>query len=510
MLKKGMYSKIQQQKRQGMKISEISRVNKLDRKTARKYYSMNEEEYTKYIKSKMNREKVLDKYRDSILNLYKINNFQKLNMSAVYDYLEEHYGRIECTEKTLRNYINKLIIDNEIKLKFKVRMVEKVEELPFGKQLQIDFGQYVLQSEKRIYIFAAVLSSSRYKFVAVQDRPFKTIDVIHNLYSCFEYIGGIPEEIVIDQDVTMVVSENHGDILYTREFQDFKTEMKFSMYVCRKSDPESKGKVENLVGYVKKNFFSIRDFTDMKSLSEQLMEWLSRKANGKISLSTGLIPSEVIKSEREFLKPLKSSIFRRSSIDRENRIVSQKSYISFRTCLYSIPVEFRNKLVEIEIINGNIIIYFNNKIIAEHKISIFKGKIINKREHFRETSKKASTLKEETLSFYDFPEWEEFVVKNFKEFPRYVRDQCIYAKKHLSEKIDITLLKNSISYCFVNQLYSFKNLFESYSKFLEESVTCSNNSLSPIKSIHPDIPKIIVRKRDLKEYSSIVFGKRGN
>lgn len=181
MLKKGMYSKIQQQKRQGMKISEISRVNKLDRKTARKYYSMNEEEYTKYIKSKMNREKVLDKYRDSILNLYEINNFQKLNMSAVYDYLEEHYGRIECTEKTLRNYINKLINDNEIKLKFKVRMVEKVEELPFGKQLQIDFGQYVLQLEKRIYIFAAVLSSSRYKFVSAQDRPFKTIDVIHNL-----------------------------------------------------------------------------------------------------------------------------------------------------------------------------------------------------------------------------------------------------------------------------------------------------------------------------------------
>jgi transposase len=53
--------------------------------------------------------------------------------------------------------------------------------------------------------------------------------------SYIEYIGGIPEEIVIDQDSTLVVSENHGDILLTKGFTQFKEEMGFRLYVCRAS-----------------------------------------------------------------------------------------------------------------------------------------------------------------------------------------------------------------------------------------------------------------------------------
>jgi transposase len=71
-------------------------------------------------------------------------------------------------------------------------------------------GETVIETGERIYIFASVLSASRFRYVAVQNRPFKTLDVVLHLLDCFEYIGGIPEEIVIDQDSTLVVSENHG------------------------------------------------------------------------------------------------------------------------------------------------------------------------------------------------------------------------------------------------------------------------------------------------------------
>ena len=39
-------------------------------------------------------------------------------------------------------------------------------------------------------------------------------------------------------------------------------EMDLSMYLCRKADPESKGKVENSIKYVKRNFLAIRDSTN--------------------------------------------------------------------------------------------------------------------------------------------------------------------------------------------------------------------------------------------------------
>jgi transposase len=99
------------------------------------------------------------------------------------------------------------------------RLYAKVPELPFGKQMQLDFGQYRCRSGLRLYIFAALLSASRYKYVIFQGRPFRTLDVIQHLLDALDYFGSRPEELVIDQDRLMVVSENAGDIVCTKEFQ---------------------------------------------------------------------------------------------------------------------------------------------------------------------------------------------------------------------------------------------------------------------------------------------------
>ncbi len=63
------------------------------------------------------------------------------------------------------------------------------------------------------------------------------------------------------------------------------------MYVCRKADPESKGKIENLVGFVKKNFLQVRICDTLEDASCGLASWLSRRANGRISSATGMIPA---------------------------------------------------------------------------------------------------------------------------------------------------------------------------------------------------------------------------
>ena len=126
--------------------------------------------------------------------------------------------------------------------------------------MQLDFGQYRCRSGLKLFIFAGVLSASRYKYVIFQDHPFKTKEVIDHLLNCFDYFGGVPEEMVIDQDNLLVVSENAGDIIYTDDFKFFIEEQEIRMYVCRKSDPETKGKIENVIKYVKYNFFNTRDF----------------------------------------------------------------------------------------------------------------------------------------------------------------------------------------------------------------------------------------------------------
>jgi len=149
--------------------------------------------------------------------------------------------------------------------------------------MQLDFGEYKFAEDKKAYIFAAILSNSRYKYSAVQNKPFTALDVILHLLECFEYYGGLPDEIIIDQDRTMVVSENHGDIIFTKQFKYFQEEMGLSIHVCRAADPESKGKVENLVKFIKSSFFSARTFTNFEEIKVSLSGWLVRTANGRIS-----------------------------------------------------------------------------------------------------------------------------------------------------------------------------------------------------------------------------------
>lgn len=235
-----MYREIQKYKKKGYLKAEISRKLGLDPGTVAKYYRMSEAEYREYTSALRDRVKTFDKYKEAIVEVYAQNEYRKLPVASVYDYLEERYEELPGTEKTLRNYIVYLIETKELELKENIRVYGRVPEFPFGKQLQLDFGEYTTASGLRLYIFASVLSASRYKYVAFQRMPFTTLDLIRHLLDCFDYIGGIVEELVIDQDKVMVVSENHGDIIYTKDFSYFIQEMGVRMWVCRKADPESK------------------------------------------------------------------------------------------------------------------------------------------------------------------------------------------------------------------------------------------------------------------------------
>jgi hypothetical protein len=344
-----------------------------------------------------------------------------------------------------------------------------VPELPYGKQLQLDFGEYKQKNGMKMYIMGAVLSSSRFKYASLQEHPFKTEDLIGHLLDCFDYIGGIPEELVIDQDSIMVVSENAGDILYTRQFDDFKNEMGFKMWVCRAADPESKGKIENCIKYIKYNFFAVREFESIGAAGESLLKWLERRANGKISQATKKIPAIEIVEERKHLRAVKSSIYRKEkALYREERTVNDKCRIAVDASFYDLPDKYRNSKVEIYKTAVKLFIFdrYTGKEIVEYALSQIPGQVVSNRALVREMEKKASEWKEEIISYFGIEEWKEFLGLNFKTFDRYTRDQCREARNHFKDKkTDEAVLKEAIQYCLENKTYSMKNLYDSYEHF---------------------------------------------
>ena len=65
-----------------------------------------------------------------------------------------------------------------------------------------------------------------------------------------------------------------------------------SLHFCRKADPQSKGKVENVVKYVKNNFLYGRPWYDLQTLQAQGMAWLQRTGNAMPHSTTRKIPLE--------------------------------------------------------------------------------------------------------------------------------------------------------------------------------------------------------------------------
>lgn len=514
MVDRKMYQRIQDLKKKGYGKLAIGRNLKLDPATVRKYYSMIPEEYRTYQRETLTRGKIFDEYKSEILAVYESNEYRKLNMSGVYDYLEEKFKALPAGEKSLRNYIHFLERIGELEYQNTARLYTEVPELPYGKQMQLDFGEYKFKSGLKIYIFALVLSGSRYKYIVFQDTPFKTIDVILHLLDAFDYFGGYAIELVIDQDSLMVVSENYGEILYTKQFASFIEEMGIKMYVCRKADPESKGKIENVIKYVKYNFLSLRDFEIVEEANESLSKWLNRRANGKISQASKKVPSLAIEEERKYLKPLKNSIYRKPTyLGREDRTVSEKSYIMIEGKEYSVPLEYRSKKIEFYKTVSSIFIFDikTGKEIARHEIPAGGVKKVFKRDHFRYKSLPLNELEAKVMLLFDDKEWKVFVGNTKKSFTRYCRDQYSLALNKFAKIEEMGIFQMSVSYCLENKTYGMKKLYDTYQYLLKEH----REEQKAIAGIFRKVPLLInrsssvrVSKRPVEMYEAFLNSER--
>ena len=102
----------------------------------------------------------------------------------------------------------------------------------------------------------------------------------------FEYFKGMPRRVIYDQDKVLLRSENLGDLLMTKGFRRFTQECSFEVIFCKKADPQSKGKVENVVKYVKYNFLKGRTYRSIEALNEEVIGWLDRTGNGQKHAAT--------------------------------------------------------------------------------------------------------------------------------------------------------------------------------------------------------------------------------
>lgn len=181
-----------------------------------------------------------------------------MTAAQILDWLKEYY-QVKVSDRSCRRLVAGIRKKYSIpKAKKSFRQYTAVEDPPMGQQMQVDLGvvrvfDFYKRNYRKLYCVAFVLSHYRYKWGIWYAQPLTSRQLTQALQGCFEYMCGMPKELVFDQDRLLAVDENYGDIVYTKEFEQLRLSSDFEVYLCRGGDPESKGRVEPVVKYFKKN-----------------------------------------------------------------------------------------------------------------------------------------------------------------------------------------------------------------------------------------------------------------
>lgn len=210
---------------------------------------MSERDFDLFMEKQSDRRKDLVPYEAFVKG--RLEQYTDTSAAQMHDWLKEHFPVFPTVSpKTVFNFVAWVRQQYRIPKTSIVREYEVVAELPYGKQAQADFGEYNLRDNQgkrvKVFFFTIVLSRSRFKYVWFLDQYFTSELAIEAHEKAFAFFGGIPDEIVYDQDKVFIVSENKGDLILTDRFRAYTRERPFKLHFCRRSDPESKGKVENV------------------------------------------------------------------------------------------------------------------------------------------------------------------------------------------------------------------------------------------------------------------------
>ena len=391
-----MYMQIHSMKNQGFSKRQVAEKMELNFRTVSKYLSLTPEEFE---------HKILNRERRRNLGLYEgvvvdwLKKHPDMTAAQVLDWLKEHY-QVCVSERSARRFVERLRKQYSIpKVKGHERQYAAVEDPPMGQQMQVDMGMaYVFDFHKRnyrkLYCVACVLSHSRFKWGEWYTKPLTSGQLVAALQECFEYMGGMPKELVFDQDRLLAVDENYGDIIFTKEFEQFRLSSGFEVYLCRGNDPESKGRVEATVKYFKNNFAKNRQFVNIDIWNESFEDWLIRTGNAKVHGITKKVPAEVFEQERLFLKPVPST--RKTIENIVTREVHKNNTIFFKGNRYSLPLGTYRPGQKVSLsIEGEVLKIrddLDGYIIAEHKISKNKGELVQNNNHKRDTTQKLDSI----------------------------------------------------------------------------------------------------------------------
>jgi transposase len=230
-----------------------------------------------------------------------------------------------------------------------------------GDVLAFDWGEV-----GPLFVFCAVLAWSRIRFVSFADN-LGAEATMTALARCFEYLGGVPKTALTDRMGCLKGDTVAGLVVPTPAYVRFATHYGFRPDFCEGADPESKGLVENLVGYVKSDLIIAEDLsvTDLAGANDKGLAWCD-EVNALVHSEICAVPAVRLVKELEVMGTLPSL---RANIGKlVMRKVDRLSCVRFGSARYSVPTIHIGRQVELVAQVSKVLIILLGEIIATHDL----------------------------------------------------------------------------------------------------------------------------------------------
>lgn len=252
-----------------------------------------------------------------------------------------------------------------------------------GEEAQVDFGYlgYFRQGDQsfKVWVFCMVLSHSRYAYYeVVRDQRVPTFIQAH--LHAFEYFGGVPRTVKIDNLKAGVLEASFYEPVIQKQYAEFLNHYQSQALTARIGRGQDKGKVESGVKYVKNNFVKGLPSRSYEALGSQLRHWNTQICNQRIHGTTRQVPAQVFaQTEKPALQALPACRYELFGI--ETRKVNAYGHIRVRGSYYSVPYQYTAQEVFVHCHQAGLRVFAGQEQIAFHPWAPNQGSFVSREEH---------------------------------------------------------------------------------------------------------------------------------
>ena len=349
MIDYGIYCEIHRLHNEGLSARQIARQLKLGRRTVRQW--LKRKHFAQ--RAPVPRSSKLDSWKDEIVRLL---------------HLHPYTAQQLFQQLKTRGYEGSYSILKRFVRQVRPKPASAFLTLRFapGECAQVDWGSAGLMqvgsTRRRVSFFVMVLCYSRRLYV-----EFTLSEKLEHWLAChqraFVYFNGVSLQVMVDNcKVAVLEHPPGGPPTFNPRYLDFAQHYGFQIKACGPKQAHQKGRVENAVAYVKKNFLAGLELVSLPALNTAARHWLDTVANVRLHGETHRRPIDLFAEER--LLPLHPHAYGAARI--EDLRASSRFRITVDTNTYSVPARYARQVLQVHIYPERILIHHQNQLVAEH------------------------------------------------------------------------------------------------------------------------------------------------